>query len=201
MKLLLHICCAICIAAPIRKLKENGINITGYVYNPNIHPFIEFRRRIKALKVLEESEPLEIIYNQDYGLKEYLEKVDFNSPDRCSNCYNLRLETTATYAKENNFDAFSSTLLFSVHQNHEKIKSLGFEVAKKTGIEFQYYDYRSLTKDSQEIINKKKIYKQSYCGCIFSEYERYKDTTKHLYKNEIDTKINTADHSSNINPA
>ncbi len=186
MRLLLHICCAVCIAAPIKRLKESGIELTGYVYNPNIHPLIEFRRRIKALKVFEESEPFPVIYEQEYGLEEYLDKVNFKGADRCGECYNLRLETTAKYAKENQFDAFSTTLLFSVHQNHEKIKSLGFEIAQRVGITFEYYDYRHLVKESQEIVSRRKIYKQSYCGCIFSEHERYKNTTKHLYKKEVE---------------
>lgn len=185
MKLLLHICCAVCLSAPIKKLKEKGLNVTGYFYNPNIHPFLEFRRRIKALKVLQESEPLEIIYQPEYGLKEYLEKVDFRDKNRCDECYKLRLEASALYGKENYFDAFTSTLLFSRHQKHDKIKSLGFETAEKVGIAFAYFDYRDLLKDCHDIVKKKLIYKQSYCGCIFSEYERYKDTTRHLYEKEI----------------
>lgn len=186
MKLLLHVCCAVCLAAPIKKLKEKGISVIGYFYNPNIHPFLEFRRRVKALKVLQESEPLQIVYNLEYGLNEYLEKVDFKNENRCDGCYKLRLETSAQYGIENHFDAFTSTLLFSKHQDHDKIKSLGFEIAKKRGITFACFDYRHLLKDCQEIVKKKMIYKQSYCGCIFSEYERYKDTTRHIYKNDID---------------
>lgn len=187
MRLLLHICCAICVAAPIRRLKENGLDVTGYFYNPNIHPLLEFRRRAKALKVLQESVKMEIIFEQDYGLKEYLEKVDTTNSSRCSDCYNLRLQSTAIYGKENNFDAFSSTLLFSQHQKHDLIKNLGFDIAENTGIDFEYFDYRDLAEESREIVSKRRIYKQSYCGCIFSEYERYKDTTKHLYKNEAVT--------------
>lgn len=185
MKLLLHICCAVCILAPIKKLKENGYDVTGYFFNPNIHPFLEFRRRIKALRVFQESEPVKIIYTQEYGLKDYLEKVNFRSSNRCNDCYYIRLEETARFARENNFESFSSSLLFSLHQNHEQIKLSGFEIAEKFEIKFNYFDYRQLSTDSQTIASKKLIYKQSYCGCIFSEHERYKDSTKHLYKNEI----------------
>ncbi|MGR3221347.1 MAG: epoxyqueuosine reductase QueH [Candidatus Anammoxibacter sp.] len=185
MKLLLHVCCAVCLAAPIRKLKEDGINVSGYFYNPNIHPFLEFRRRIKALKVLQESEPFQIVYEEEYGLTEYLGKVDYKGGNRCNNCYELRLEKSAQYAKDHNFDAFSSTLLFSKHQDHDKIKSLGYELENKHKITFGYFDYRHLFEDCQKIIKKRMIYKQSYCGCIFSEHERYKNTGRHLYKKEI----------------
>lgn len=182
MRLLLHICCAICLAAPINELKKKGITVIGYFHNPNIHPFLEFRRRIKALKVLQESEPSQIVYSADYGLKEYLERVDYKDKNRCNSCYRLRLEQTALYGKERGFDAFSSTLLFSKQQDHEQIKLLGYEIAEKVRLRFEYLDYRYLAAASHEIAKKRMIYRQSYCGCIFSEYERYKDTTLHLYK-------------------
>lgn len=185
MKLLLHVCCAVCLAAPIRKLKENGLNVVAYFYNPNIHPLLEFRRRIKALKVLQESEQLQIIFESEYGLNEYLENIDYKGGNRCNDCYSLRLNVSAQFAKDNNFDAFTSTLLFSKHQDHDKIKSLGVDIAKKIGIEFAYFDYRHMAEECQEIVKRRMIYKQSYCGCIFSEYERYKDTTRYLYKYDI----------------
>ena len=185
MKLLLHVCCAVCLSAPIKKLKENGLNVVGYFYNPNIHPLLEFRRRIKALKVLQESEQLQIIFDTEYGLNEYLENVDYTTENRCNDCYSLRLNASARFAKNNNFDSFTSTLLFSKHQDHDRIKSLGVSIGKKTGIEFMYFDYRYMTQKCQEIAKKRMIYKQSYCGCIYSEYERYKDTTRYLYKYDI----------------
>lgn len=185
MKLLLHLCCAVCLAAPIKKLKKEGLNVTGYFYNPNIHPLLEFRKRVTALKVLCEGEPLETIYESDYGLDEYLAKVDFRGSDRCGDCYSLRLERTAQFAKENRFDAFTSTLLFSRHQDHEKIKLLGTEIGTNAGVSFAYFDYRYLADESRDIAGKRRIYRQAYCGCIFSENERYKDTTRNLYKKGI----------------
>ena len=201
MKLLLHICCAVCLAAPIKKLKDAGCDITGYFYNPNIHPFLEFRRRIKALKVLQGCEPFPVVYDEEYGLNEYLRKIEFDNDNRCYTCYELRLEACAEYAKTNGFDAFTTTLLFSKHQNHKKIKLLGNKIENKTGITFAYYDYRYLSDESNDIVKSRMIYKQSYCGCIFSEYERYKDTTRHLYKgNEIKPAIiGSNDGNSDIN--
>lgn len=185
MDLLLHVCCAICLAGPLQKLQEKGTNIVGYFYNPNIHPFLEFRKRIKALKVLQEREHIKIDYFLDYGLKEYLERVDYKDKNnRCASCYRLRLESTAQLGKIRNFDAFSTTLLFSQQQDHKKIKSLGYEISDKVGIRFEYLDYRHLSMVSHEIAKRYMLYRQSYCGCIFSEYERYKDTTLHLYKKD-----------------
>ncbi|MFQ5713842.1 MAG: epoxyqueuosine reductase QueH [Candidatus Scalinduaceae bacterium] len=204
MNLLLHICCAGCLCAPLEELRKENIYVHGYFYNPNIHPLLEFRKRLKAVHIFQESDPLIVDYCEEYGLMEYLKEVDYegeNSPhcpsillshradtvqesrgDRCEDCYRLRLRTTACYAREKGFDAFSSTLLFSEHQDHERVKKVGEQVSEQIGISFEYRDYRYLCECSREIASKKMLYKQSYCGCIFSEYERYKDTTRNLYQ-------------------
>lgn len=154
----------------------------GYFYNPNIHPLLEFRKRLKAVRIFQESDPLIIDYCEEYGLMEYLKEVDYEGENRCEDCYRLRLGNTAQYAKKKGFDAFSSTLLFSEHQDHEKVKKVGEQISEQIGIPFEYRDYRHLCECSREIASKKMLYKQSYCGCIFSEYERYKDTTRNLYQ-------------------
>lgn len=182
MNLLLHICCACCLCAPLNELRKEGFKVTGLFYNPNIHPLLEFRRRLKALRVFQESDPIPVIYCEDYGLREYLKNVNYEGDDRCADCYTMRLKFTATYARENGFDAFTSTMLFSVYQNHEQLKMFSENLSREYGIEFVYRDYRHLSECSQEIARKKMIYRQGYCGCIFSEYERYKDTTRELYK-------------------
>ncbi len=182
--LLLHVCCACCLCAPLKALRKEGIEITGYFYNPNIHPLLEFRRRLKTLRVFQESDPIQIIYCEDYGLRDYLKNVDFEGADRCKDCYTLRVTETARYAKENGFRSFSSTLLFSMRQNHEQVRTICEEASAQYGIRFEYQDYRHLSQESHEIAKKKMLYMQSYCGCIFSEYERYKDTTRFLYKKD-----------------
>ncbi|MGR3309298.1 MAG: epoxyqueuosine reductase QueH [Candidatus Brocadiales bacterium] len=183
--LLLHVCCACCLCAPLEAFREEGIEVTGYFYNPNIHPLLEFRRWLKALRVFQESDHIQITYCEDYGLKDYLKSVDYEGLDRCKDCYTLRVTETARYAKEKGFNSFSSTLLFSVHQNHEQIRTLCEEAATRYGVKFEYRDYRQLSQESHKIAKKKMLYQQSYCGCIFSEYERYKDTTRFLYKKDI----------------
>ncbi|MFN3532843.1 MAG: epoxyqueuosine reductase QueH [Candidatus Brocadia sp.] len=182
MNLLLHICCACCLCAPLNELRKEGFNVTGLFYNPNIHPLLEFRRRLKALRVFQESDPIPVIYCEDYGLREYLKNVNYEGDDRCADCYTMRLNFTAAYAQKNGFDAFTSTMLFSVYQNHEQLKLFSENLSKEHGIEFVYRDYRYLSECSHDIARKKMIYRQGYCGCVFSEYERYKDTTRELYK-------------------
>jgi len=180
--LLLHICCAGCLCAPLEELRKDGFHVHGYFYNPNIHPLLEFRRRLKAVRIFQESDPIKVNYCNEYGLREYLDEVDYKGDNRCGDCYRLRLRVTAMYAKDQGFDAFCSTLLFSEHQDHEEVKRIGDQVSEQVGIPFEYRDYRHLCECSRKIANKKMLYKQSYCGCIFSEFERYKDTTRHVYE-------------------
>ena len=182
MNLLLHICCACCLCAPLNELRKEGFEVTGLFYNPNIHPFLEFRRRLKALRVFQESDPIPVVYYEEYGIREYLKNVNYEGDDRCADCYALRLKFTADYAKRNGFDTFTSTMLFSVYQNHEQLKMISENLSREHEINFVYRDYRHLSECSQDIARKKMIYRQGYCGCIFSEYERYKDTTRELYK-------------------
>jgi predicted adenine nucleotide alpha hydrolase (AANH) superfamily ATPase len=182
MNLLLHICCACCLCAPLNELRKEGFEVTGLFYNPNIHPLLEFRRRLKALRVFQESDPIPVIYHEEYGIREYLKNVDYEGDDRCADCYALRLKFTADYAKNNGFDAFMSTMLFSVYQNHEQLKMISENLSREHEINFAYRDYRHLSECSHDIARKKMIYRQGYCGCVFSEYERYKDTTRELYK-------------------
>lgn len=181
MKLLLHICCAPCVCAPIEELRKNGLEIEGYFYNPNIHPLLEFRRRLKAVKVYQEAAAFTIHYCEDYGLEEFLKAVNHMAPQRCRDCYDMRLTSTARFARTRGLDAFSTALLFSTHQKHELLREVGKEVSRREGIPFYYMDYRYLYEKSHEMAKKRCLYLQSYCGCIFSEYERYAPTTKHLY--------------------
>ncbi|MHC4453936.1 MAG: epoxyqueuosine reductase QueH [Planctomycetota bacterium] len=180
--LLLHICCASCLCAPLEELRGEGIHVHGYFYNPNIHPLLEFRKRLKAVHIFQESDPIEIDYCEEYGLREYLSAVNYEGDNRCEDCYTLRLKSTALHAKKRGFDAFCSTLLFSKQQDHERIKEISEQISEHVGIPFEYKDYRHLCDCSQQIAKKKMLYRQSYCGCIFSEYDRYKDTTRNLYE-------------------
>ncbi len=182
MNVLLHICCAACAIEPFERLSAEGHRVTGCFYNPNIHPLVEFRRRLKAVKVLQERLPMPVVYAEDYGLVAYLDSVDWHSPARCEGCYRLRLAHTARLAAERGFDAFTTTLLSSAHQDHELIRRVAEGAAEQSGVAFLYADWRGLSERSHERARKLRLYMQSYCGCIFSEQERYRDTTLHIYR-------------------
>jgi hypothetical protein len=182
MHILLHTCCAVCLIGPYEQLTDEGHEVTGFFFNPNIHPLIEFRRRLKALKVLQERLPVEVIYEEDYGLYQYLEAVDWRSDHRCADCYRLRLDRTARETAERGFDAFTTTLFTSTHQDHETIREVGTRCAEQHGVEFLVRDWRDLAEHNHQQAKKMNLYRQQYCGCIFSENERYKDTTRHLYR-------------------
>ena len=163
-------------------MTEAGHEVTGHFYNPNIHPLIEFRRRKKAQKILQERLPIEMIYEEDYGLREYLEAVRWQGQERCADCYRLRLGRTARKAAELGFDALSTTLLGSVQQDHELIRAVAEECARGAGVRLYYEDWRGLHESGHEQAAAWRLYLQQYCGCVFSEFERYRDTTRHVYR-------------------
>ena len=170
MKLLLHTCCAPCSVYCIDELKCEDIEPTIYWYNPNIHPYKEYKARRDCLKEYTKSINVKAIFEEEYGLKEFCKNVVSDLENRCSNyCYRVRLEQTAKYAKENGYDAFSTTLLVSPYQKHEALKEIGEELAKKYGIEFIYRDFRIGFREGQNKAREIGLYMQKYCGCIFSE--------------------------------
>jgi hypothetical protein len=181
-RVLIHVCCAPCLIGALRILRSEPLDIEGFFYNPNIHPFLEFRKRIKALHVFHEKDPLPIEIDDQYGLELFARKVfDANPSDRCRRCQTLRLGRTAERATERGFDAFTTTLLGSPHQNHGLIKTTGEQVEKDTGVSFLYRDFRPAHDEGHEEARKRGIYLQQYCGCCFSEYERYRNTSREIY--------------------
>jgi len=182
MRILLHICCGACAIGPYRDLTAEGHEVVGLFYNTNIHPLIEFRRRLKSVKQLQEHLPVPIVFVEDYGLREWLEGVDWRGRERCADCYRLRLRHAAVEARERGIGAISTTLLTSAHQHHEMIRGIGAECAEAEGVEFVHRDWRPLAESNHEEAARLRLYLQQYCGCVFSECERFKDTGKHLYR-------------------
>lgn len=174
MKLLLHICCAPCSAACIKVLREENIDIVGYWYNPNIHPFKEYDSRLKALKEYSKMINLNVIYDDFYGLDEFVKNTVNIIDNRCGYCYLSRMERVVKYAHDNGYDAFSSTLLISPYQKHDLLKSICEKLSKKYNIKFLYRDFRPYYELGREMFRETGLYMQKYCGCIFSERERYK---------------------------
>ena len=175
MKLLMHVCCAPCSVYCIDSLRKEGIEPTLYWFNPNIHPYIEYKTRRDTLKEYTKSIGVNAIFEDDYGLREFCKNVIGDLENRCMNyCYRVRLEQTAKYAKEHGYEAFSTTLLISPYQNHEGLKQVGEEMSKKYGIPFFYEDFRPGFREGQARARELGLYMQKYCGCVFSEEDRYK---------------------------
>lgn len=174
MKLLMHTCCAPCSVYCIETLRNEGIEPTLYWYNPNIHPYQEYKARRNTLKEYSKSIGVKAIYEDEYGLDEFCKNVISDLKNRCSNyCYKVRLEQTAKFAKENGFDAITTTLFVSPYQNHEVLKEVCEQVCKKYGLEFVYRDFRIGFREGQTKARELGLYMQKYCGCIFSEEDRY----------------------------
>ena len=170
MKLLMHTCCAPCSVYCIDTLRKEEIEPTLFWYNPNIHPYSEYVSRRNCLKAYSEKENVKAIFCEEYGLDEFCKKVINNTSSRCVNyCYPLRLEKTFNYAKENGYDTVTTTLLYSIYQNHDFIKIECERLSKKYEIDFLYRDFRVGYYIGHQKAYEEGLYLQKYCGCIFSE--------------------------------
>ena len=170
MRLLLHTCCAPCSVYCIDSLRKEGIEPTIYWFNPNIHPYMEYKARRDCLKEYTKRINVDAIFEERYGLRDFCKNVVDDLDNRCKNyCYLVRLEQTAKYAKENGFDSFSTTLLVSPYQNHEALVEVANNMATKYGVEFVYRDFRIGFRVGQAKARELGLYMQKYCGCVFSE--------------------------------
>ena len=160
MKTLMHICCAPCANQPIEVLRTDGIEVTGFWYNPNIHPVTENRARRTCLEEYAKTIDLPLLMKNEYALRPFVRMVADDIGNRCGKCYEMRLFETARQAAEGGFDSFTSSLFISPYQNHELMR-------------FLYRDFRPYFKDGQAFAREHGFYMQKYCGCIFSEEERY----------------------------
>ena len=182
-KLLLHMCCGPCAVFPFIELKKN-YDVTGVFYNPNIHPYTEYKKRLDAAKEFADKSGFRMIALDEYKLDEFLRNAAYRENQRCMMCYSDRLERAASVAKKGNFDAFSTTLLVSPFQKHELIKRVGEEAGEKYGVEFLYMDFRAGFKEGVEKSKELELYRQPYCGCIYSERDRYLPNKKGKQKAE-----------------
>lgn len=173
MNLLLHICCAPCAIYPLQTLKDEGHQVTGFFYNPNIHPFIEYRKRLDTLLDFAEKIDLPLIHSEDYPLEDFMRMVTFRETMRCDPCYHLRLNRTAWTAREKGFDGFTSTLFYSKYQRHQSMKTIAEALSIETDAIFYYRDFRTGWKEGITESRNLGMYRQQYCGCLYSERERY----------------------------
>lgn len=174
MNLLMHTCCAPCSVYCIDSLRKEGIEPTLYWYNPNIHPYMEYKSRRDCLKEYSKLVNIQAIFEEEYGLDEFCKNVVGDLKNRCTNyCYPLRLRKTFEYAKTNGYDAVTTTLLYSIYQNHDFIKNYMEELSNEFGITFLYRDFRVGFREGQAKARELGLYLQRYCACIFSEKDRY----------------------------
>lgn len=178
MKTLLHICCAPCSLMCIESLREEGVDVSGYWYNPNIHPFTEYRSRKETLEQYAKEIDLPLFVRDEYGLRPFLSEVWPEIDNRCGKCYAIRLFAAAGFAKDNGFDSFTSSLLISPYQNFELLTETGRLAGEKYGVKFLERDFRPLFREGQQRAREKGFYMQKYCGCIFSEEDRYRKKKK-----------------------
>ncbi len=171
----MHTCCAPCSVYCIDSLRSEGIEPTVFWFNPNIHPYMEYKARRDCLKDYVKSIGVHAIFHDEYGLDNFCKNVVSDIPNRCVNyCYRARIGETVRYAKEHGFDAFTTTLLVSPYQRHEELKAVCEELAELAGIEFIYRDFRVGFREGQAKARELGMYMQKYCGCIFSEEDRYR---------------------------
>ena len=173
MKLLMHICCAPCTVYPFQTLISDGHDIHGLFYNPNIHPYREYRKRLDTLTEYSNQCGLRVTYDEEYDLEEFLRNTAFREKDRCRYCYFDRLQRTAHSAREGRYDGFTTTLLYSKFQNHVMIKEIGESLAVEHQVRFYYQDFRVGWLHGIMVSKEIGMYRQPYCGCVYSEKDRF----------------------------
>ncbi len=167
--LLLHACCAPCAEYPVFDLQGQKIDTEVLYFNPNIHPKFEFDRRREQLEKLSELDGFVCHFSDDFRMDDWLEhKWEGQFASRCLMCYQIRMDYVAAFAKEKGFQRFSTSLLVSPYQNHDAIIASAELASQKYGIPFFYNDWRPHFREGQNMAREHGLYRQKYCGCIFS---------------------------------
>lgn len=173
MKLLMHTCCAPCSVYCVKSLRSEGIEPVSFWYNPNIHPYQEYKARRDTLEAYAKDIGMELLIREDYGLRGFVRAVAEDLDHRCGHCYGCRLEETARFARDRGYTHFTTTLLVSPYQDHDGIRQKGLELEERYGVTFLYRDFRPGFREGQAEARERGLYMQKYCGCVFSEEERY----------------------------
>lgn len=171
MKVLLHICCGVCASAVVERLLCEGHSVTGFFYNPNIHPVDEYEKRLEAARKVSERYGFELLEGI-YDREKWFEKAkgleyEPEGGARCSVCIEMRLKKTYEYMKQKMFDLFTTTLTVSPHKDPEQINSIGRSIG---GERFICADFKKKGgfQKAMELAKELDLYKQRYCGCIYS---------------------------------
>jgi len=170
---LVHCCCAHCAAYTVNHWRNQGYDVSALWYNPNIHPYLEHQHRLEGMQFLAKETGLPLMVTGGYDMMEYFRRVAGHEVERCQHCFQLRLSKTVETAHQMGFSAFTTTLLISPHQKHDLLRETGSRLAEETGVEFLYADLRKHYSDSRHMTKPLDLYRQQYCGCVYSEWERY----------------------------
>lgn len=171
MKLLMHMCCAPCAVYPNKLLQDEGIAVAGLFYNPNIHPREEYDHRRQTVEQYADLTGMPVHYLDGF-LQEQWERFSGEELARCTMCYTARMERVAEFARQNGYDAFTTSLLVSPYQKHDLIAELANKAGQRNGVQFYYRDFRGGFREGQQQAKEMGLYRQKFCGCIISYNER-----------------------------
>lgn len=178
----LHTCCGPCAVSVAPSLRAAGLSPIAYYANPNIHPATEWLRRLDALQAYALGAGLEVDFEPEYGLTRFLgATLGLEGEDRCRQCFRLRLDSTARWAVARGVRRFTTTLLASPYQDRDAILEAGGEAAGRHGVAFIAEDFRGEFRRGQAQARELGLHLQSYCGCVFSEAERYEKALRRKY--------------------
>ncbi len=173
--ILLHTCCGPCSTYTITHLREQGFDVSGLWYNPNVHPYAEHQRRLASMRTYAESVGTPLLCEEGYEMSDFLRNVVGREShgERCRHCYRMRLNRTARVAVREGFDAFTTTLLVSPHQDQDMLRDVGEVAGGEFGVEFHFENFRRGWSERGRLTREHNLYRQDYCGCVYSEWERY----------------------------
>ena len=183
-KMLLHSCCGPCSSGVIEQL-VNDYDITILFYNPNIHPDNEYKKRLDAQKKLVDSLNAEgyniKLIECEYNPEEYFNMIkgfeyELEGGKRCEECFRLRLEYSAKFAKNNGYDIFTTTMSVSPHKDYILLNQIGEEMSNKYGVDCYFANFKKNNGYLNSIRNSQKydLYRQDYCGCVYSNWHMKK---------------------------
>jgi len=179
-KILLHVCCGPCACYPVESLREKKLEPIAFWFNPNIHPFSEYIKRVESFLKMANKVKMEFFSSEDSQyIEDWLEYtrnawIKKSKEERCLLCYEFRLKKTVEFAKNKGFSKFTTTLLYSRYQYHDDIKKICSNLAEKYGVSFFYEDFRKGWNKGIKLSKDYELYRQKYCGCLFSEIETLK---------------------------
>lgn len=166
-KLLLHVCCGPCAMWPLEKLTQAGLDVSLIFYNPNIHPIVEWQRRLENAQKVAQHYDVPLLVRGCSLSEEWIRRAD-EGAERCRFCYEIRMGCVVEEAEKGGFDAISTTLLVSPYQKRDLILQEGQRAVQGRDLTFLAYDWRDGFRQGQRMAKDLGLYRQKYCGCLVS---------------------------------